>query len=127
LHVVSADPDTVMTRARALDATVVHELTDQSDYPSRDFTGAAGSTCSPSRDDRHGTRPSPRRRARRRRRRPLAGRTGWDVTAVDVADAALARVAKHVAEAQVADRVETAASTYAPSTLMASFSLAVVD
>jgi hypothetical protein len=64
---------------------------------------------------------------RRRRRRPLAGRTGWDVTAVDVADAALARVAKHVAEAQVADRVETAASTYAPSTLMASFSLAVVD
>jgi hypothetical protein len=39
----------------------------------------------------------------------------------------LARVAKHVAEAQVADRVETAASTYAPSTLMASFSLAVVD
>jgi hypothetical protein len=29
-----------MARARALDATVVHELTDQADYPSRDFTVA---------------------------------------------------------------------------------------
>ena len=40
LHVVTADPDTVMTRARALAATVVHELVDQTDYPSRDFTVA---------------------------------------------------------------------------------------
>ena len=38
LHVVTADPDAVMTRARSLDATVVHELADQTDYPSRDFT-----------------------------------------------------------------------------------------
>jgi hypothetical protein len=38
--VVTADPDAVMARARALDATVVHELTDQADYPSRDFTVA---------------------------------------------------------------------------------------
>jgi uncharacterized glyoxalase superfamily protein PhnB len=40
LHVVTADPDAVMTRARSLEATVVHELTDQTDYPSRDFTVA---------------------------------------------------------------------------------------
>jgi uncharacterized glyoxalase superfamily protein PhnB len=40
LHVVTADPDAVMARARALDVTVVHELTDQTDYPSRDFTVA---------------------------------------------------------------------------------------
>jgi uncharacterized glyoxalase superfamily protein PhnB len=40
LHVVTADPDAVMSRARALEATVVHELTDQTDYPSRDFTVA---------------------------------------------------------------------------------------
>ena len=38
LHVVTADPDVVFSRARALDAAVVHELTDQTDYPSRDFT-----------------------------------------------------------------------------------------
>jgi len=38
LHVVCADPDAVMGRARALDAPIVHELTDQTDYPSRDFT-----------------------------------------------------------------------------------------
>ena len=38
LHVVTADPDAVMARARGLNATVVHELTDQTDYPSRDFT-----------------------------------------------------------------------------------------
>ncbi len=38
LHVVTVDPDVVFSRARALDATVVHELTDQTDYPSRDFT-----------------------------------------------------------------------------------------
>src|SRR4051794_7624809 len=38
LHVVTADPDAVMARARALHADVVHELVDQTDYPSRDFT-----------------------------------------------------------------------------------------
>ena len=38
LHVVTADPDAVLTRARALGATVVHELVDQTDYPSRDLT-----------------------------------------------------------------------------------------
>ncbi len=38
LHVVTADPDAVMARARALGARVVHELKDQTDYPSRDFT-----------------------------------------------------------------------------------------
>ncbi len=38
LHVVTADPDAVMDRARSLNAAVVHELTDQTDYPSRDFT-----------------------------------------------------------------------------------------
>ena len=40
LHVVTAHPDAVMARARALDATIVHELTDHTDYPSRDFTVA---------------------------------------------------------------------------------------
>src|SRR6201999_2075889 len=40
LHVVTADPDAVLVRARALGATVVHDLTDQVDYPSRDFTVA---------------------------------------------------------------------------------------
>jgi uncharacterized glyoxalase superfamily protein PhnB len=40
LHVVTADPDAVMSSARALGAPVVHELTDQVDYPSRDFTVA---------------------------------------------------------------------------------------
>jgi uncharacterized glyoxalase superfamily protein PhnB len=40
LHVVTADPDSVMLRARALEATVVHALVDQTDYPSRDFTVA---------------------------------------------------------------------------------------
>ena len=40
LHVVTADPDAVMARARALDASVVHELVDQTDYPSRDLTVA---------------------------------------------------------------------------------------
>lgn len=40
LHVVTADPDTVMARALAVGATVVHELVDQTDYPSRDFTVA---------------------------------------------------------------------------------------
>lgn len=40
LHVVTADPDAVMVRARAMGATVVNELVDQTDYPSRDFTVA---------------------------------------------------------------------------------------
>jgi uncharacterized glyoxalase superfamily protein PhnB len=40
LHVVTADPDAVMARARAVGATVVHELVDQTDYPSREFTVA---------------------------------------------------------------------------------------
>lgn len=40
LHVVTATPDAVMARARALGVTVVNELTDQTDYPSRDFTVA---------------------------------------------------------------------------------------
>lgn len=38
LHVVTADPDAVMERARSLGATIVHEMTDQTDYPSREFT-----------------------------------------------------------------------------------------
>ncbi len=38
MHVVTADPDAVMARAQALGAAIVHELTDQTDYPSRDFT-----------------------------------------------------------------------------------------
>jgi uncharacterized glyoxalase superfamily protein PhnB len=38
LHVVTADPDPVMARARELGAPVVHEMVDQTDYPSRDFT-----------------------------------------------------------------------------------------
>jgi uncharacterized glyoxalase superfamily protein PhnB len=38
LHVVTADPDAVMERARALGARVLHELKDQTEYPSRDFT-----------------------------------------------------------------------------------------
>jgi uncharacterized glyoxalase superfamily protein PhnB len=40
IHVVTADPDAVMARARAVGAPVVHELTDQTGYPSRDFTVA---------------------------------------------------------------------------------------
>jgi uncharacterized glyoxalase superfamily protein PhnB len=40
LHVVTADPDAVFARAVALGAAVVHELTNQTDYPSRDFTVA---------------------------------------------------------------------------------------
>lgn len=38
LHVVTADPDSVMANARALEASVVHDLVEQTDYPSRDFT-----------------------------------------------------------------------------------------
>jgi len=40
LHVVTADPDAVCSRAKELGARVVHPLTDQVDYPSRDFTVA---------------------------------------------------------------------------------------
>jgi uncharacterized glyoxalase superfamily protein PhnB len=40
LHVVTADPDTVMGRALVLGAAVIHPLVDQTDYPSRDFTVA---------------------------------------------------------------------------------------
>jgi uncharacterized glyoxalase superfamily protein PhnB len=40
LHVVTADPDGAMARARSVGATVVHELVDQSDYPSRECTVA---------------------------------------------------------------------------------------
>ncbi len=40
LHVVTADPDAVMARARALGATVVHDLVNQTDYPSRECTVA---------------------------------------------------------------------------------------
>ena len=40
LHVVTADPDAVLARAMALEARVVHEINDQTDYPSRDFTVA---------------------------------------------------------------------------------------
>lgn len=40
LHVVTAAPDAVMVRARSLDAQIVHDLVDQVDYPSREFTVA---------------------------------------------------------------------------------------
>ncbi len=40
LHVVTADPDAVLARVIALEARVVHEIVDQTDYPSRDFTVA---------------------------------------------------------------------------------------
>ena len=40
LHVVTVTPDAVLARARTLGARVVHELVDQTDYPSRDFTVA---------------------------------------------------------------------------------------
>jgi len=40
LHVVTACPDAVHARALALGATVVHPLTEQTDYRSRDFTVA---------------------------------------------------------------------------------------
>lgn len=40
LHVVTSDPDAVMDRARAVGAAVIHELVDQTDYPSREFTVA---------------------------------------------------------------------------------------
>lgn len=40
LHVVTADPDAVMSRARGLGATIVHELVNQTDYESREFTVA---------------------------------------------------------------------------------------
>jgi uncharacterized glyoxalase superfamily protein PhnB len=37
-HVVTADPDRVMADARAQWSRVVHELVDQTDYPSRECT-----------------------------------------------------------------------------------------
>ncbi|MGH8988285.1 MAG: VOC family protein [Acidimicrobiales bacterium] len=40
LHVVTADPDAVMARARVVGSSVVHELVEQTDYPSREFTVA---------------------------------------------------------------------------------------
>ena len=40
LHVVTADPDAVMVRARALGARVVPDLVDQTAYASRDFAVA---------------------------------------------------------------------------------------
>jgi uncharacterized glyoxalase superfamily protein PhnB len=40
LHVVTANPDAVMARVIAMGATAVHELVDQTDYPSREFTVA---------------------------------------------------------------------------------------
>jgi uncharacterized glyoxalase superfamily protein PhnB len=40
LHVVTSDPDAIFARATSAGATVVHDLTDQTDYPSRDFTVA---------------------------------------------------------------------------------------
>lgn len=39
-HVVTGDPDAVLERARAVGAEIVHDITDQTDYPSRDFTVA---------------------------------------------------------------------------------------
>jgi uncharacterized glyoxalase superfamily protein PhnB len=38
LHVVTADPDAVLAKALAANATVVHEMVDHAGYPSRDFT-----------------------------------------------------------------------------------------
>ena len=40
LHGVTADPDAVLANATALEARVVHEIVDQTDCPSRDFTVA---------------------------------------------------------------------------------------
>ncbi len=37
LHVVTSDPDAVLERALNAGATVVRQLVDQTDYPSRDF------------------------------------------------------------------------------------------
>jgi uncharacterized glyoxalase superfamily protein PhnB len=38
LHVVTSDPDSMLVRARALEAPIVHEMVDHTEYPSRDFT-----------------------------------------------------------------------------------------
>ena len=38
LHVVTADPDVVMARARMIGAKIVHPLVDQVEYASRGFT-----------------------------------------------------------------------------------------
>lgn len=40
LHVVTGDPDAVLARADALGARIVHDIVDQTDYPSREFTVA---------------------------------------------------------------------------------------
>jgi uncharacterized glyoxalase superfamily protein PhnB len=37
-HVVTSDPDAVLRRARGVGARIVQDITDQTDYPSRDFT-----------------------------------------------------------------------------------------
>lgn len=37
-HVVTGAPDEVFERARHLDARVINELVDQTDYPAREFT-----------------------------------------------------------------------------------------
>jgi uncharacterized glyoxalase superfamily protein PhnB len=39
-HVVTVDPDAVLARARALGAQIVHDISNQTDYGSRDFTVA---------------------------------------------------------------------------------------
>ncbi len=39
-HVVTGDPDTVLGRAEGVAAQIVHGITDQTDYPSREFTVA---------------------------------------------------------------------------------------
>lgn len=40
LHVVTSDPDAVLTRAMGMGATIVNPIVDHTDYPSRDFTVA---------------------------------------------------------------------------------------
>ena len=39
-HVVTSDPDAVFARIRDLGGRLVHGITDQTDYPSREFTVA---------------------------------------------------------------------------------------
>jgi uncharacterized glyoxalase superfamily protein PhnB len=38
LHVATSDPDAVIARASVVGASVVHELVEQTDYPSREST-----------------------------------------------------------------------------------------
>ena len=40
LHVVTGDPDAVLARVREVQASVVHDIVDQTDYPAREFTVA---------------------------------------------------------------------------------------